>query len=39
MTTFVILHGMITKDERSLNLEFFFDNVVTRGENGADTDG
>jgi hypothetical protein len=21
---------MITKDERSLNLEFFFDNVVTR---------
>jgi hypothetical protein len=29
MTTCVILHNMITEDEKDLNLELFFDNVGT----------
>jgi hypothetical protein len=30
MTTCVVLHNMIIKDEKDLNLEFFFNNVGTR---------
>ena len=30
MTCCVILHNMIIKDERDLNLEFFYDNVGSR---------
>jgi hypothetical protein len=30
MTTCVIMHNMIIKDEKDLDLEFFFDNVGTR---------
>jgi hypothetical protein len=38
MTTCVILHNIITEDERDLNLLFFFDNVGIRVKSSRNPD-